>query len=66
MHLDVVVSKSPILERKRAKNDTAYCYTISTITTVISDRYPIYLILNKWINENHHFLIISYTDSTIG
>lgn len=40
--------------------------TLSTITTVISDRYPIYLILNKWINENHHFLIISYTDSTIG
>lgn len=40
--------------------------TLSTITTVISDRYPIYLILNKWTNENHHFLIISYTDSTIG
>lgn len=65
MYLGVVVSKSPIIEKETcAKNDTAYILlyirklypTLSTIRTVIVDRYPINLILNKWIN---HILIIS-------
>lgn len=65
MYLGVVVSKSPIIEKKTyAKNDTAYILlyirklypTLSTIRTAIVDRYPINLILNKWIN---HILIIS-------
>lgn len=66
MYLGVVVSKSPIIEKKTcAKLDTAYILlyirklypTLSTIrTAIVVDRYPINLILNKWIN---HILIIS-------
>lgn len=71
MYLGVVVSKSPIIEKKTcAKNDTAYILlyirklypTLSTIRTAIVDRYPINLILNKWINN---ILIISNQTNSI-
>lgn len=57
-----------------AKNDTAYCciyanfiphYRPLRLSLAIATLF-ISFYLNKWINENHHFLIISYTDSTIG